>query len=364
VGEAQAAVPLVRALRERYPQIPVVMTTMTPTGAERVRQALGGAVTQAYVPYDLPGAVTRFLRRVRPCMAILVETELWPNLVHFASRRGVPVVVVNARLSARSAARYAWGGSLVRSMLGEISAVACQTKPDAERFVALGADPARTHVTGNVKFDLKLSASLREQAAAVRRDWGVSRPVWIAASTHEGEEEQILDAFRLVREESADCLLVLVPRHPERFARVAALCRRRGHPLVLRSERRPCTAQTEVFVGDSMGELPLFYAAADVAFVGGSLVDVGGHNVVEPAALGIPVLFGPHTFNFESICALLLEADAGKVVQDSAALAEAVTRYLGDADLRHTTGERARSLVDVNRGALDAVLQVLARYLD
>jgi 3-deoxy-D-manno-octulosonic-acid transferase len=364
VGEAQAAVPLVRALRGRYPGIPVVMTTMTPTGAERVRQALGDTVKHSYVPYDLPGAVRRFLDRVRPRLIILVETELWPNLIHFAARRGVPVVLVNARLSARSAARYAWGGSLVRSMLKDLSAIACQTEPDVQRFVTLGVDPKVTCVMGNVKFDLKLAASLWEQAAVVRREWGVSRPVWVAASTHEGEEDEVLTAAARVKETFPDCLLVLVPRHPERFGRVASLCRRRGYQVVLKSEKRPCSAETNVFLGDSMGELPLFYAASDVAFVGGSLVPVGGHNVVEPAALGVPVLFGPHVFNFESICAMLLEAGVGTVVGDAAALAAAVITYLGDADLRHTAGERARALADANRGALEAVLKVLAPFLN
>jgi 3-deoxy-D-manno-octulosonic-acid transferase len=364
VGEAQAAVPLVRTLRGRYPGIPVAMTTMTPTGAERVRQALGETVKHSYVPYDMPGAVSRFLDRVRPRMVILVETELWPNLIHFAARRGVPVVLVNARLSARSAARYAWAGSLVRSMLRDLSALACQAEPDAQRFAALGVDPKATCVTGNVKFDLKLAASLREEAAVVRREWGVSRPVWVAASTHEGEEDQVLTAAARVKETFPDCLLVLVPRHPERFGRVASLCRRRGHQVVLRSEKRLCRAETDVFLGDSMGELPLFYAASDVAFVGGSLVPVGGHNVVEPAALGMPVLFGPHVFNFESICAMLREAGVGTVVGDAAALAAEVTTYLGDADLRHAAGERARALADANRGALEAVLKVLTPFLD
>jgi 3-deoxy-D-manno-octulosonic-acid transferase len=363
VGEVQAAVPLIRRLRECFPALPVVVTTMTPTGSERVSQALSGLVEHSYVPYDVPGAVRRFLGRVRPRLLILVETELWPNLIHFTARQATPVVLVNARLSARSAARYRWGGPLVRAMLTDLTAVACQAEPDARRFIRLGADPAVTQVTGNVKFEIKLSASLHEQAAVLRRDWGVSRPVWVAASTHEGEEEQALDALARLRKTFPDCLLVLVPRHPERFSRVGTLCRRSGYPIVLRSERRPCGPSTAVFLGDSMGELPLFYAASDVAFVGGSLVPVGGHNVVEPAALGVPVLFGPHTFNFESICAMVLEAGAGVLVEDSQTLAAAVSRYLGDADLRHSAGERARTLVDRNRGALDSVMGLLTPLL-
>lgn len=362
MGEVQAAVPLIRLLRARYPELPLLVTTMTPTGSRRVRETFNDEVFHVYVPYDLPGAVRRFLNRTRPRLAVVMETELWPNLFHHCKRRGIPIILANARLSQRSATGYERFATFTREVLGCISAIAAQGQADAERLIVLGADPARVHITGSVKFDVKLPTDLGEQAGALRRDWGSDRLVWIAASTHEGEEEQVLDAFDLLRRRVPRCLLVLVPRHPERFARVAALCARRGYRTVLRSEARPCAPDTDVFVGDSMGELMLFYAAADVAFVGGSLAPVGGHNPLEPAALGLPVLVGPHVFNFEEITRMLREAGALQQVQDAQELAAAVEAYLHDADLRHTNGEKGRRVVENNRGALHKLMEIVATY--
>jgi 3-deoxy-D-manno-octulosonic-acid transferase len=364
VGEVQAAVPVVKALRKRHPELAIVLTTMTPTGSERVRQVLAEAVSHAYAPYDLPGAIKRFLRAVRPRLLLLIETELWPNLIHVCHTQGVPVVVGNARMSERSARNYRMLAPFTARMLQEVTVVAAQGRNDAERFIALGAEPMRVQVTGNVKFDIKLPPSLWEQAQVMRRLWGTNRAVWAAASTHEGEEELILHALAAVKQAVPDSLLVLVPRHPERFARVADLCRRRGHAIVLRSNQRPCPADTVIFLGDSMGELPLFYAASDLAFVGGSLVPVGGHNLVEPAACGIPVLFGPHTFNFEEISEMILEAGAGARVNDSEQLAHAVSAYLLDPNLRHRVGETARALADGNRGAVDRLMRLVAGCLE
>ncbi|MDP1708715.1 MAG: lipid IV(A) 3-deoxy-D-manno-octulosonic acid transferase [Gammaproteobacteria bacterium] len=360
VGEVQAAAPLVRALMARYPQHRVVLTTMTPTGAEQVRASFGQGVTHCYVPYDLPGAVRRFLVRVRPSIAIIMETELWPNIFHGCHERAIPLLLVNVRLSARSAAGYRRVRSLTAEMLGCVSAIAAQTQKDAARIIALGAEAARVRVTGSIKFDINMPASLHEEAAVLRRSLGAERAVWIAASTREGEETMILEAYASVRRSLPQSLLVLVPRHPERFARVAALCRRHGFNTVLRSEPRSCDASTEVFIGDSMGELALLYAAADVAFVGGSLVPAGGHNMIEPAALGLPVIFGPHVFNFEEASRLLREAGAAEQVRNVEQLATTVLSYLTDANLRHATGEKGRQLVQQNRGALDKVLGIAA----
>ena len=364
VGEVQAAAPLVRALRERYPGVPLLLTTTTPTGSDRAREAFGRDVVHVYAPYDLPGAVRRFLVRVRPRLAVVMETELWPNLFHACREAGVPLVVANARLSPRSAAGYRRVASLTRRTLANVSVIAAQSRRDADDLISIGADPQRVQVTGNVKFDVRLPASLHEQAQVLRRAWGAARPVWIAASTHEGEEERVLDAFERVRQALPDVLLVLVPRHPERFSRVAALCRRRGYATRLRSERRACTPDTAVFLGDSMGELSLFYAASDVAFVGGSLVSAGGHNLLEPAALGLPVIFGPHVFNFEEISRLLLEQGAARRVRDAEELAGVVEQLLRDANLRHSAGEQGRQAVERNRGAVDRVMQMLAGYVE
>jgi len=244
-----------------------------------------------------------------------------------------------------------------------LTAIAAQTQPDAERLIALGADPAHTHVTGSIKFDIKLPVGLREQAAALRREFGNDRPVWIAASTHEGEEDCVLDAFEQVKRVMPNCLLVLVPRHPERFAPVAGLCRRRGHCIALRSELQPCDAETDVFVGDTMGELPLFYAASDLAFVGGSLVPSGCHNLMEPAALGIPMITGPHLFNYEEASRMLMDVGAMQAVRDAAQLAAAVEMLLRDATLRDTAGGNGRKVVEENRGALKRLLEIVEKYV-
>ncbi len=359
VGEVQAAVPLVRALRSGDRDLRIVVTTTTPTGQERVRQALGNSVLHRYAPYDLPGAVRRFLERVRPRLVIIMETELWPNFLHQCARRGIPVLLANARLSEQSAASYRRVATTAGRMLASISCIAAQTRQDAMRLVSLGARPDRVRVTGNTKFDVRLPASLSEEAQVLRRCFGVDRGVWIAASTHDGEEQQVLQAFETVRQALPDSLLVLVPRHPERAASVAALARKFGHVTAIRSESLASCAHASVFIGDTMGELPLFYAASDVAFVGGSLVPEGGHNMLEPAALGIPVVFGPHVHDVAEISERITEAGAGSKVADGGALATAVVEYLNDANLRHVTGQRGRQFVKSNRGALELVMELV-----
>lgn len=361
VGEVQAAQPLIRALLERYPNHSLLITTVTPTGSARVQALFGGEVAHVYAPYDLPGAVARFIERVRPCAAIVMETELWPNLFRACRRRSIPLLLVNARLSGRSVRGYRRVRPLVSQTLAAVTRIAAQGEADAQRFMSLGADSARVVVTGNLKFEQRIVPSLLERAEVLRREWGTGRPVWIAASTHEGEDELVLDVFRQLRRQFGDCLLVLVPRHPERFEPVAELCRQRGLATVLRSSREPCTAQTQVFIGDSMGELPLFYAASDVAFVGGSLVHHGGHNLLEPAALGIPVVTGSHVFNFTEICNLLLDAGACRRVDSVAGLERVVREWLADANARHRAGEQGRRVVERNRGALAAVLEMIDR---
>ncbi|MCU0935629.1 MAG: lipid IV(A) 3-deoxy-D-manno-octulosonic acid transferase [Gammaproteobacteria bacterium] len=364
VGEVLAAVPLIRLILERYPGLRVLVTTTTPTGSDRVRAALDDLVQHVYAPYDLPGAVSRFLDRVRPGLAVFMETELWPNTLRLCTKRGVRVMVANARLSERSARGYARFPGVVGPMLARLDAVAAQARADAERFVALGVRPDRVRVTGSLKFDVTLPASLREQAEALRRQWGADRRVWVAASTHDGEEERVLDAFSRVRSLCPDSLLVLVPRHPERFGRVLALVRRRGLRVAQRSRPGERVLEVEVLLGDTMGELPLFYAAADVAFVGGSLVPTGGHNLLEPAALGVPVVFGPHVFNFAEVSQLLLGRGAARQVRGTRELAAAVSALLQDPEARAAMGECGRDVVAENRGALDRLMAVLEPHLE
>jgi 3-deoxy-D-manno-octulosonic-acid transferase len=359
VGEVQASASLVRALRTRYPRMPLVLTTVTPTGAQQARALFGEDVHVRYVPYDLPGCVSRFFDRVRPRLAVILETELWPNLYHECGQRGVPLVLASARISPRSVGRYRLLVSLFRETLSHGIVIAAQSASDAERFKSIGANPARTHVTGNIKFDFEVPETLIAQGRELRAKHAPNRPIWIAGSTHEGEEEIMLDAHAEVRRELGDALLILVPRHPNRFEAVGALLRRRGVPFVARSRRQPSGPHTEVLLVDTLGELMAFYAASDVAFVAGSLVPIGGHNLLEPAALRLPILVGPHNFNSEDIARLLIQVGAANVVTDGRELAAEVLRLLKDAPARDEMGGAGRRALDENRGALQRLLALI-----
>ncbi|TCO79552.1 3-deoxy-D-manno-octulosonic-acid transferase [Plasticicumulans lactativorans] len=354
LGEVRAAVPLVRALQARHPDVPVLITTTTPTGSAQVRDTFAERVHHVYMPYDLPGAVARFLARTRPRIALIMETELWPNLFAACAARGVPVLVANARLSARSARGYARVPRLTAATLADTTLIAAQADADAERFRTLGAP--RVEVLGNLKYDLSLPEGVSAAGAALRAALGAGqRPVLIAASTHAGEDEAVLDAAAMLRGRFAELLLILVPRHPERFDGVAELVRRRGLRVLRRSRDAPA-AGAEVYLGDTLGELLLLYAAADLAWVGGSFAAVGGHNVLEPAALGLPVLFGPHMFNFAEAERLLLDADAAQRVADAAGLAARAADWLADPAAARAAGARGRAAVAANRGALERLL--------
>lgn len=366
VGEVQAAAPLVKALRTRYPSVPLLVTTVTPTGAERARTLFrDGGVQVRFVPWDLPGSVRRFFARVQPRVAVILETELWPNLYDACGRLGVPLVLASARISPRSVGRYRQLASLFRETLSHGIVIAAQSEGDAERFRSIGANPARTHVTGNIKFDLALPADIAEQGAALRARYaGDARAVWVAGSTHAGEESAALAAHRKLRAAGVDALLVLVPRHPQRFGDVANLLREAGVSFVRRSLGEPAGPGTEVLLVDTLGELLAFYAAADLAFVGGSLVPVGGHNLLEPAALAVASLSGPQVFNAQDIADLLFAEGAVAEVADPEALGEAVGRLMRDAAARRAMGEAGLRVVEANRGALQRLLQLLAPVID
>jgi len=359
VGEVQAAAALIRHFLERYPDAGVMVTTTTLTGSERLRGLFEDAVRHVYTPFDLTPIMDRFLDAVRPQLAVVMETEIWPNMLGACERRGIPVVLANARLSARSAKGYARLGGFTGETLWRFAAIAAQNSEDAARFRALGAPTERIRVTGNIKFDVPRPGSLLDHAEALRRCWGIGRPVWVAASTHEGEEKQLLCAHQEILEQLSRALLVLVPRHPERFGRVAVLVEQRGFGLVRRSTGDPCGEQVSVFLGDTMGELPAFLAAGDAAFIGGSLVPSGGHNLLEAAAVGVPIAMGPHVFNFARITELMVREGAAVQVTDTHALAQCMKNWLGDTTTRTQVGEQGRRIVRANQGALQRLLDLI-----
>lgn len=365
VGEFLGALPLIRRLQSNN-AIQLVITTTTPTGSERVRATLGDSVFHVYAPYDLPDVLARFLQRVKPSLYLVMETELWPNTLAACAKRNIPALLINGRLSAKSARGYGHFSALTKPMLQNMSCALIQNHTDAQRFIELGLSQAHAVVTGNIKFDLSLSDAQRSQAQSVKTllSNNGQRLIWIAASTHQGEDEIILDAFAKLRETpfSSPSLLVLVPRHPERFPRVGQLCEQRGFKTVRRSLGES-HAEMDILLGDTMGELVLLFGVSDIAFVGGSLVPNGGHNFIEPAAWGLPLLSGPHLFNFAEVSNLMLQANALQIVNDAPELAGALVDLMQDAEQRSDRGGNALRVAQENRGALDKTLKIIEAYL-
>ncbi len=359
VGEVQAALPLVRELMRRFPDRDVLVSTVTPTGAARVEALFGDSVGHCYIPFEIPTAVNSFYRSVNPEIALIMETEIWPNLYRGSGIRHIPLVLVSARISPKSVPGYRRLLPLFRETLSHGIIIAAQSQADADRFLSLGASEARTRVTGNIKFDIQLDDDLAEKGTAIRHEVFGNRPTWIAASTHSGEEKLVLKAHRQLLEQHPDLLLVLVPRHPERFGQVLELVEKERLAVVSRTEHRSCDASTQVFLGDTMGELPMFYAASDIAFVAGSLVPIGGHNLLEPAALEMPIISGPHVFNAQEIADMFIEQDACRIVNDWQELAGTVGELLDDAATARRIGHNAYGIVEANRGAMHKLLVLL-----
>jgi len=364
-GETIAAAPLIGDLAAAYPSVPFLVTTMTPTGSQQVAARLGECVHHCYAPYDFPAATRRFFDAVEPRLLVLMETELWPNMIAEAAVRGVPVLLVNARLSARSTAGYARGASLTRTVLRRLTFIACQYPDHAERFVALGAPAERVAALGSVKFDQALPADHDARVAALARRWqldGVS--VWIAASTHPGEEAQVLVAHRRICDQLPGARLILVPRHPARSAAVLALCQAEGFSVACHSAPDADAGGSDVILVDSMGVLLDYYALAGVAFVGGSLVPVGGHNPIEPALCGVAVLMGPEVFNFADVVAAFQAAGCLACVDDAGGLAAAVLDLLQNPARLAALGALGRQVIAGNRGATQRLRVLLVRQID
>lgn len=359
VGEAEALFPLLRLLQARHPHAKLLITTMTPTGSARVQAVFGDKAEHVYLPYDMPFVVRRFLNAFKPRLAVIMETEIWPNLYAECGKQGIPLFLFNARLTEKSVRGYRWFPSLIRSSLAHVKLIAAQTREDAERFVRIGAKPESVKVLGNMKFDVEIAEETiaigRQLKSAVFGD----RFVWIIASTHKNEEALFLDIYPEIKSKIPDLLLVIVPRHPERFLEVKKLCEERQLNVVMRTSGENCTFSTDVYIADTMGELKMLYASADAAFIGGSVVPVGGHNLLEAAAVGVPVMFGPYMDNFKEIAAGVLRRNAALQCRTQEDIVSMIYSLYSDSERRAELATRAKSFLLENRGAIAAIAELI-----
>lgn len=355
VGEVRAAEPLVKNLLQHHPDYHIHVTTMTPTGSVQVQRSFSQRVSHCYVPYDYPASVRRFMRRIKPKILITMETELWPNMFSICQQSSVPVLVANARMSEKSMLRYQRYPVLAKQTLGTITMVAAQTQSDADRMEMLGLDRDHIRVTGSIKFDIDVGEDVLKAGKQLRKQWGENRKIWVAASTHEDEEQRLLPVFRKLKAQFPDLLLVVVPRHPERFDRVWKLCKQSGLKVARRSTNEDITDSTDILLGDTMGELMKFFVVSDVAFIGGSLVPLGGHNPLEALAVATPVVFGPSMYNFEDIKDRTLSCNAGKQITDETELYQQIRLYLSDPAEINQSGKNGRAMVEDNKGAINMI---------
>lgn len=368
VGEVRAARPLIEALLVRYPHHSLLLTTMTATGAQQAQALIEqpsshqARIAHCFLPLDFPGAAKRFVRRVKPALAIMFETELWPNMLQACRRRDIPVAVVNGRLSPRAFRRYQKIASLMNGTLADVSWLAAKSQADAERFEALGCASEKIAMVGSLKFESTSTQGALSESERLREAWG-SRPIWVAGSTREGEETLLLEAHRQLLNGYPDALLVIAPRHPKRFDEVAALCQAQGWVSSRRSQGEPVTQATQVYLGDTLGELGILYGASHVTFVGGSLVPLGGHNVLEPAALGKPVLSGPFVENFADVVEPLQAAGALTLVESADALAHALGARFDDPARSIEEGRAGVAVIKAHQGALERTLDGLEGLL-
>ncbi|RJG49576.1 lipid IV(A) 3-deoxy-D-manno-octulosonic acid transferase [Motilimonas pumila] len=363
VGESIAVTPVLKSLQQSYPQYQIVVTTTTSTGAEQIAKLTG--VTHRYMPIDFSWCVRRFLNVIKPQVMIIMETELWPNTLASVAAKAIPIILLNGRLSARSARRYGKFKGAFAQLGGKLSHLLTVHQDDASRFIALGVPANKVTVTGSIKYDIQLPKETLRQGAELRQQLGHQRPVFIAASTHQGEDEQVLSAFKAVQKSIKEALLILVPRHPERFQTVFELCQSQGFNVQKRTEPQTITSDLEVYLGDTMGEMLTLMAAADVTVMGGSLLGdkVGGHNLLEPAALAKPSIIGPSYFNFSDITEQLQQAGATHVCANSQQLAQQLIALLKDKDQQQVMGKHALNVVNRNKGAVDKSITLIGNYL-
>lgn len=366
VGEVIAATPLIKSIQTRYPELPITVTTVTPTGSVRVKSAFGDSVSHCYLPYDLPDAIDRFLAFVEPKLLVVIETELWPNLIRKCSLNRIPFVLANARLSPRSAKRYSWVKTSIKNMLSEIALILAQDEVSAARYLALGYNAKHLVNTGNLKFDLEITDALRNKVLETAQSLNVhSRLVWIAGSTHEGEEKLLLAAHKQLLTQYPNLVFILVPRHPERFEAVETLIKKSGMTYVKRSENEPLASTTQILLGDTMGEMMLLYGLSKIAFVGGSLVKHGGHNPLEPIAFELPVISGKHTYNFPEIFAKLRQIKGVmEVDSEEEALVQAVEFLMENPKASREMAKAGYGVLQENQGSLARHLSYLAPYIE
>ncbi|OOH90341.1 3-deoxy-D-manno-octulosonic acid transferase [Pasteurellaceae bacterium 15-036681] len=366
VGEVIAATPMIKAILEKYPDLPITVTTVTPTGSTRVKAAFGKTVSHFYLPYDLPSSINRFLKFVQPKTFIVIETELWPNLIRQMNLNKIPFIIANARLSPRSAKRYGWIKTPIKNMLSEINLILAQDQVSADRYLSLGYSPKLLINTGNLKFDLEISPAQREKIILTREQLNFNhRLVWIAGSTHEGEEKIILDAHKVLLRKYPDLILILVPRHPERFESVENLIQKSELDYIKRSNNQPIPDKVNLLLGDTMGEMMTLYGLAQIAFVGGSLIKHGGHNPLEPIAFELPVISGVHTYNFPEIFTKLRNVNGViEIESNHEILAEAVDYLLQHPMEGKKISQAGYNVLKENQGALKRHLELLAPYLE
>ncbi len=363
VGEAEALFPLVRHMQKQHPDAKLLITTTTPTGSARVKAVMKNTVAHVYLPYDVPDAINRFMRCFKPKLAVIMETEIWPNLFAGCGKNAIPLYIINARLSEKSSRGYRKIPALVHPALAQVSGIATQTQDDANRFIAIGAASEKVNTLGNIKFDVEIPPSILAQGLQIKVDLFKGRFVWLIASTHKDEEALFFELYAEIKKKIPELLLVIVPRHPERFTDVKKLCEQFQLTVVMRTTGAKMSTETDVYLVDTMGELKVLYAAADVAFVGGSMVPTGGHNILEAAAVGVPVMFGLHMENFKEIARGVLSHDAGIQCQNKDDLVNTILLLYQQPDYRQSLAEKGKAFVRYNQGAITRICTMLEQSL-